>query len=64
MFEFPEKFQGGPFYVKKFFISYLACILCVYFLGLKDDKFQVSKKPEIMNFLRKKCPKTAENAKF
>ena len=44
--------KGGPFYVKKIFISDLAQILCVDFLGLKGIKFQVSWKSEMKIFLR------------
>ena len=44
--------KGGPFYVKKIFISDLAQILCVDFLGLKGIKFQISWKSEMKIFLR------------
>ena len=43
--------KGGPFYVKKIFISDFAQISCVEFFGPKYIKFRISSKSEMKIFL-------------
>ena len=49
-FDLMKNPKGGPFYVKKMFISDFSQISCVEFLGHKSIKFQVSWKLEIKIF--------------
>ena len=48
--------KGGPFYVKKIFVSDFAKILYVRSQGHKDQKFWVSSKSESKNFFDPKGP--------
>ena len=47
---FEKNPKGGPFYVKKFFVTDSAQISCVKSLGHKDFKFWISSKSETKNF--------------
>ena len=47
---FEKNPKGGPFYVKKFFVTDSAQISCVKSLGHKDFKFWISSKSETKKF--------------
>ena len=55
--DFLKNPKGGPFYVKKFFVSDSAQISCVKSLGHKDFKFCISSKSETKIFFFRKSEK-------